>query len=248
MSSKHETIEETAEPETSSPGKGSESEEGAPPPPRQQQQQQVQHQHYQQQPPQRPPPLPPLEAPPASSQPSESLLSPRAGGGRDYQQLLANLMDMRVDLKMEIQRLHTKVSRIDEHLMELLKSAGSGGSGSGPSSPPRCDPPSEVCGGDVAGEATVSSSSRRAGGGGGKTSSRQDASDGKSRSHSLKRKSSHKTKDVRDSSKVSAAATADSSAAVRAMLESEIAEQDTECGPAGKDSSSSSQQQHDKQQ
>ncbi|KAH6927012.1 hypothetical protein HPB50_025286 [Hyalomma asiaticum] len=248
MSSKHETIEETAEPETSSPGKGSESEEGAPPPPRQQQQQQVQHQHYQQQPPQRPPPLPPLEAPPASSQPSESLLSPRAGGGRDYQQLLANLMDMRVDLKMEIQRLHTKVSRIDEHLMELLKSAGSGGSGSGPSSPPRCDPPSEVCGGDVAGEATVSSSSRRAGGGGGKTSSRQDASDGKSRSHSLKRKSSHKTKDVRDSSKASAAATADSSAAVRAMLESEIAEQDTECGPTGKDSSSSSQQQHDKQQ
>nr|XP_037275626.1 potassium voltage-gated channel protein eag-like [Rhipicephalus microplus] len=187
MSSKHETIEETAEPETSSPG------------------------------------------------------------GRDYQQLLANLMDMRVDLKMEMQRLHTKVSRIDEHLMELLKSTGSGGSG--PSSPPRGDPPPEACG-DVAGEsATVTSCSSRRAGGGGKTSSRQDTSDGKSRSHSLKRKSSHKTKDARDSNKTSAAPT-DSSAAVRAMLESEIAEQDTECGTPGHavTSPSSSQQQPDKQQ
>ncbi|XP_075556798.1 potassium voltage-gated channel protein ether a go-go [Dermacentor variabilis] len=256
MSSKHETIEETAEPETSSPGKGSESEE-APPPPRQQQQQQqqphhqhqqqqVHHQQYQQQPPQRPPPLPPLEAPP--SQPSESLLSPRAGGGRDYQQLLANLMDMRVDLKMEIQRLHTKVSRIDDHLVELLKSAGSGGGSSGPSSPPRCDPP-EAPGGDAA--EVTSSSSRRAAGGG--KTSRQDASDGKSRSHSLKRKSSHKSKasdgGARDSNKMAAtAATTDSSAAVRAMLESEIAEQDTECGPLpGRDSSTTSSQ-HDRQQ
>ncbi|KAL3197365.1 hypothetical protein MRX96_044924 [Rhipicephalus microplus] len=112
-------------------------------------------------------------------------------------------MDMRVDLKMEMQRLHTKVSRIDEHLMELLKSTGSGGSG--PSSPPRGDPPPEACG-DVASEgATVTSCSSRRAGGGGKTSSRQDTSDGKSRSHSLKRKSSHKTKDARDSNKTSAA-------------------------------------------
>ncbi|XP_075724029.1 potassium voltage-gated channel protein ether a go-go [Rhipicephalus microplus] len=247
MSSKHETIEETAEPETSSPGKGSESEEGPPPRQHHPQQQQVQHQHCQQQPPQRPPPLPPFEAPQAPSQPSESLLSPRAGGGRDYQQLLANLMDMRVDLKMEMQRLHTKVSRIDEHLMELLKSTGSGGSG--PSSPPRGDPPPEACG-DVASEsATVTSCSSRRAGGGGKTSSRQDTSDGKSHSHSLKRKSSHKTKDARDSNKTSAATT-DSSAAVRAMLESEIAEQDTECGTPGHDvaSPSSSQQQPEKQQ
>ncbi|XP_077522652.1 potassium voltage-gated channel protein eag-like isoform X2 [Amblyomma americanum] len=242
MSSKHETIEEASELENSSPGKGSEPED---PPPRHHQQQQhppphqQQHQQQQQQPPQRPPPLPPLEAPP--SQPSESLLSPRAGG-RDYQQLLANLMDMRVDLKMEIQRLHTKVSRIDDHLMELLKNAGSGGSG--PSSPPRGDLPQEA--GDVAAaataggpEASTSSCTRRAGG----KTSRDDG--GKSRSHSLKRKSSHKTKASTSEGARDKATTAPTdSAAVRAMLESEIAEQDTECSQLpGKDASPQDKQQ-----
>ncbi|XP_077537014.1 potassium voltage-gated channel protein ether a go-go isoform X2 [Haemaphysalis longicornis] len=217
MGSKHETIEEAAEPESSSPGKGSEPEEG---PVRQ-------HQQHQQQPPQRPPPLPP----PLETQPSESLVSPRAGG-RDYQQLLANLMDMRVDLKMEIQKLHAKVSRIDEHLVELLKSATSGGSG--PSSPPRLGADAQE-----AADGTEASSSRRPAG----KSSRDSAADGKSRSHSLKRKSSHKSKASTEAPKDKAAPAVDS-AAVRAMLESEIAEQDTESAqPPAKDSPPQDKQQ-----
>lgn len=41
--------------------------------------------------------------------------------GSEYQQIVSSLMDMRVDLKLEIQRLNLKVSRIDEHLVELVK-------------------------------------------------------------------------------------------------------------------------------
>ena len=41
--------------------------------------------------------------------------------GGEYQQIVSSLMDMRVDLKLEIQRLNLKVSRIDEHLVELVK-------------------------------------------------------------------------------------------------------------------------------
>ncbi|KAG8196576.1 hypothetical protein JTE90_003588 [Oedothorax gibbosus] len=41
--------------------------------------------------------------------------------GNEYQQIVSSLMDMRVDLKLEIQRLNLKVSRIDEHLVELVK-------------------------------------------------------------------------------------------------------------------------------
>ncbi|GIY32928.1 potassium voltage-gated channel protein eag [Caerostris darwini] len=41
--------------------------------------------------------------------------------GNEYQQIVSSLMEMRVDLKLEIQRLNLKVSRIDEHLVELVK-------------------------------------------------------------------------------------------------------------------------------
>ncbi|XP_054721984.1 potassium voltage-gated channel protein eag-like [Uloborus diversus] len=48
------------------------------------------------------------------------LMTSGSGGG-EYQQIVSSLMDMRVDLKLEIQRLNLKVSRIDEHLVELVK-------------------------------------------------------------------------------------------------------------------------------
>ncbi|XP_023234113.1 potassium voltage-gated channel protein eag-like isoform X1 [Centruroides sculpturatus] len=38
----------------------------------------------------------------------------------DYQQIVANLMDLRIDLKLEIQRLNNKITRIDDHIGELI--------------------------------------------------------------------------------------------------------------------------------
>ncbi|XP_064484112.1 potassium voltage-gated channel protein eag-like isoform X2 [Ornithodoros turicata] len=153
MSSKHETIEETAEPESSnSVGEAS---NGGPP--------------------QRPPPLPPPQS-------GDLVLSPPRGSSQDYQHLLANLMDMRVDLKMEIQRLHVKVSRIDDHLTELVKVMA----------------PSSSRVSEDAGDA-----------------SKTRGGDKGTRGHSLKRKSSHKSK-----------SSPGAESAVRAMLETEIEQQD----------------------
>ncbi|XP_015925684.1 potassium voltage-gated channel protein eag [Parasteatoda tepidariorum] len=39
----------------------------------------------------------------------------------DYQKLLANLVDLRVDLKLEMQRLNTKISRVDEQIGQLIR-------------------------------------------------------------------------------------------------------------------------------
>ncbi|XP_067144386.1 potassium voltage-gated channel protein eag-like isoform X1 [Centruroides vittatus] len=47
--------------------------------------------------------------------PSRNLSSP------EYQKILSNLMDMRVDLKLELQRLNNRINRIDENLIDLLK-------------------------------------------------------------------------------------------------------------------------------
>lgn len=200
MGSKHETIEEGPETESTSP-KGESDETPSQPSGTRHVVQQM-HQ-IQTQPPQRPPPLPPLEPPHGA----DSALSSR-GSGRDYQHLLANLMDMRVDLKMEIQRLHTKVSRIDDHLMELLKSVSS----SPPSSSltPRAEGPSE----DTSKHCKLA----------------RDTGD-KGRGHSLKRKSSHKaarTADKEGSKPAQDAKSPVTDSAVRAMLESEIAEQESE--------------------
>ncbi|XP_071043422.1 potassium voltage-gated channel protein eag-like isoform X4 [Parasteatoda tepidariorum] len=61
---------------------------------------------------------------PKDSKPStKDGVTPSKGGvsSNEYQQIVSSLMDMRVDLKLEIQRLNLKVSRIDEHLVELVK-------------------------------------------------------------------------------------------------------------------------------
>lgn len=208
MGSKHETIEEAAEPEMASPK--TEPEESQPSVARQQQQ-----------PPQRPPPLPPQDASPHGA---ESLLTPR-GTNRDYQQLLANLMDMRVDLKMEIQRLHTKVSRIDDHLMELLKSVSSPSGSSSLALPsPRAEGPPEVVM-DVPKHCKLG----------------RDSSE-KGRGHSLKRKSSHKARAPDKEQGKSDVKSPAADSVVRAMLESEIAEQESEAA-APRDSGEQDKQQ-----
>lgn len=39
----------------------------------------------------------------------------------DYQKILANLVDLRVDLKLEMQRLNSKICRVDEQIGHLLR-------------------------------------------------------------------------------------------------------------------------------
>ncbi|UYV74712.1 KCNH5 [Cordylochernes scorpioides] len=46
---------------------------------------------------------------------------PSSPSVQDCQQIFASLMDMRVDLKLEMQRIGNKVTRIDDHISELLR-------------------------------------------------------------------------------------------------------------------------------
>ncbi|XP_076366902.1 potassium voltage-gated channel protein eag-like [Tachypleus tridentatus] len=61
------------------------------------------------------------------------VFDPRSSSNTDYQQIIANLMDLRVDLKLEIQKLSNKMTRIDEQVTELVKQFAHN---SGPSSSP----------------------------------------------------------------------------------------------------------------
>ncbi|XP_074594624.1 potassium voltage-gated channel protein ether a go-go isoform X2 [Brevipalpus obovatus] len=49
------------------------------------------------------------------------ILHPKSITNVDYQQIVASLIDMRVDLKLEIQKLNNRVNKIDEHLACLTK-------------------------------------------------------------------------------------------------------------------------------
>ncbi|CAG2164520.1 unnamed protein product [Oppiella nova] len=48
-------------------------------------------------------------------------IQPKSINSSDYQQIIASLIDMRVDLKLEIQKLSNKVSKIDEHISDIVR-------------------------------------------------------------------------------------------------------------------------------
>ncbi len=59
-----------------------------------------------------------------SSKTSDStkvVIQPKSINSADYQQIIASLIDMRIDLKLEIQKLSNKVTKIDEHISEIVK-------------------------------------------------------------------------------------------------------------------------------
>ncbi|RWS11125.1 potassium voltage-gated channel protein eag-like protein, partial [Dinothrombium tinctorium] len=49
------------------------------------------------------------------------VIHPKSINNADYQQIIASLIDMRVDLKLEVQKLSNKIAKIDEHVSELTK-------------------------------------------------------------------------------------------------------------------------------
>lgn len=49
------------------------------------------------------------------------VIQPKSINSSDYQQIIASLIDMRIDLKLEIQKLSNKVSKIDEHISDIVK-------------------------------------------------------------------------------------------------------------------------------
>lgn len=52
-----------------------------------------------------------------ANQPGEDvIIHPKSINNIDYQQIVASLIDMRVDLKLEIQKLSNRVNKIDEHI------------------------------------------------------------------------------------------------------------------------------------
>uniref|UniRef100_T1JZC8 Cyclic nucleotide-binding domain-containing protein n=2 Tax=Tetranychus urticae TaxID=32264 RepID=T1JZC8_TETUR len=53
------------------------------------------------------------------------VLHPKSINNVDYQQIVASLIDMRVDLKLEIQKLSSRVNKIDDHLAELSEKVSS---------------------------------------------------------------------------------------------------------------------------
>lgn len=63
-----------------------------------------------------PPPSPPV--PPTSG---PIVVKPKSINNADYQQIIASLTDMRVDLKLEVQKLSNKIAKIDDHIDELTK-------------------------------------------------------------------------------------------------------------------------------
>lgn len=49
------------------------------------------------------------------------LIQPKSINSVDYQQIVATLVDMRIDLKLEIQKLTNKIGKIDEHVSNITK-------------------------------------------------------------------------------------------------------------------------------
>ena len=60
-------------------------------------------------------------APLASSGSSSSVVQPTSINNADYQQIIASLIDMRIDLKLEIQKLSNKIVKIDSHIDDVTK-------------------------------------------------------------------------------------------------------------------------------
>lgn len=52
---------------------------------------------------------------------SRVVIQPKSINSADYQQIIASLIDMRIDLKLEIQKLSHKVTKIDEHISDIVK-------------------------------------------------------------------------------------------------------------------------------
>ncbi|CAG2111451.1 unnamed protein product, partial [Medioppia subpectinata] len=55
------------------------------------------------------------------SESTKVVIQPKSINSSDYQQIIASLIDMRVDLKLEIQKLSNKVSKIDDHISDIVK-------------------------------------------------------------------------------------------------------------------------------
>lgn len=53
------------------------------------------------------------------------LIQPKSINSVDYQQIVATLVDMRIDLKLEIQKLTNKMGKIDEHVTNITKKLAS---------------------------------------------------------------------------------------------------------------------------
>ncbi|XP_027198883.2 potassium voltage-gated channel protein eag-like isoform X1 [Dermatophagoides pteronyssinus] len=49
------------------------------------------------------------------------LVQPKSINSVDYQQIVATLVDMRIDLKLEMQKLTNKIGKIDEHISNITK-------------------------------------------------------------------------------------------------------------------------------
>jgi len=57
----------------------------------------------------------------SKSDSAKVVIQPKSINSSDYQQIIASLIDMRIDLKLEIQKLSNKVSKIDEHITDIVK-------------------------------------------------------------------------------------------------------------------------------
>ena len=52
---------------------------------------------------------------------SKVVILPKSINSIDYQQIVATLVDMRIELKLEIQKLTTKMAKIDDHISGITK-------------------------------------------------------------------------------------------------------------------------------
>ncbi|KAI1287678.1 Potassium voltage-gated channel protein eag [Halotydeus destructor] len=67
------------------------------------------------------PKQPPDKGGASQGAPSAVTVQPKSINNADYQQIIASLIDMRVDLKLEIQKLSNKVVKIDQHIEDVTK-------------------------------------------------------------------------------------------------------------------------------
>lgn len=58
---------------------------------------------------------------PSSSDATKTMIQPKSINSTDYQQIVATLIDMRVDLKLEIQKLTSKMNKMDDHISNITR-------------------------------------------------------------------------------------------------------------------------------
>lgn len=61
------------------------------------------------------------QPPPSTTDANKLMIQPKSINSIDYQQIVATLIDMRVDLKLEIQKLTNKMNTMDDHISNITR-------------------------------------------------------------------------------------------------------------------------------